>query len=196
MGLGCIDPPPVKEDPKELICNLKLKLKLTKVKAEKKINEKNREIEKCKELAEFNLKNGNKTEAKKQIEEKQLKQKIIEILHLKIDIIDDQIMLLESVEVNQDITGIIDSIDKKISKVNLDIENGELEENARQMLKEENNKRRIDEELVGEIKQSNEEDLNLLEELKQLEAEVNEWSKGKIENLVNEYDYFFQRAIM
>ena len=174
MGLGCIDPPPVKEDPKELICNLKLKLKLTKVKAEKKINEKNREIEKCKELAEFNLKNGNKTEAKKQIEEKQLKQKIIEILHLKIYIIDDQIMLLESVEVNQDITGIIDSIDKKISKVNLDIENGELEENARQMLKEENNKRRIDEELVGEIKQSNEEDLNLLEELKQLEAEVND----------------------
>ena len=64
------------------------------------------------------------------------------------------------------------------------------------MLKEEKNKRRIDEELVGEIKQSNEEDLNLLEELKQLEAEVNEWSKGKIENLVNEYDYFFQRAIM
>ena len=42
------------------------------------------------------------------------------------------------------------------------------------MLKEKNYKRKINEELSGEINQSNEEDLNVLEELKQLEAEVND----------------------
>ena len=170
MGLCCT----VDEDPKELINNLKLKLKSTKTKAETKIDEKNKEIEKCKELAKFNLKNGNKKEAKDQIEEKQKDQKIIEILQVKIGIIDDLILELENTEVNQDITGIIDSITKKNKKIDFDIENRKLVDEAGKMLKEENNKRKINEELNGEINQSNEEDLNVLEELKQLEAEVND----------------------
>ena len=151
MGLCCN----VEEDPKELINNMKLKLKATKTKAEIKIVEKNKEIEKCKELAKFDLKNGNKKEAKNQIGEKQLKQKIIEILQVKIGIIDDQILELENTEVNQDITGIINSIDKKIKKIEYDIDNRQLAEDAGKILKEENN------------------ELNVLEELKQLEAEVN-----------------------
>ena len=151
MGLCCN----VEEDPKELINNMKLKLKATKTKAETKIDEKNKEIEKYKELAKINLKNGNKKEAKDQIEEKQKDQKIIEILQVKIGIIDDLILELENTEVNQDITGIIDSIDKKIKKIEYDIDNRELAEKAGKILKEENN------------------DLNVLEELKQLEAEVN-----------------------
>ena len=108
MGLCCT----VDEDPKELINNLKLKLKSTKTKAETKIDEKNKEIEKYKELAKINLKNGNKEDAKEQIEEKQKDQKIIEILQVKIGIIDDLILELENIEVNQDKTGIIDSIKK------------------------------------------------------------------------------------
>ena len=40
MSLCYIDPPPVLEDPKELINNLKLKLKSTKAKSETKIDEK------------------------------------------------------------------------------------------------------------------------------------------------------------
>ena len=151
MGLCCN----VEEDPKELINNMKLKLKATKTKAETKIDEKNKEIEKCKELAKFNLKNGNKEEAENQIGPKQLNQKIIELLQVQIGIIDDQILELENTEVNQDITGIIDSIDKKIKKIEYDIDNRELAEKAGKILKEENN------------------DLNVLEELKQLEAEVN-----------------------
>ena len=151
MGLCCN----VEEDPKELINNMKLKLKATKTKAEIKIVEKNKEIEKCKELAKFNLKNGNKKEAENQIGPKQLNQKIIELLQVQIGIIDDQILELENTEVNQDIIGIIDSIDKKIKKIEYDIDNRELAEKAGEILKEENN------------------DLNVLEELKQLEAEVN-----------------------
>ena len=151
MGLCCT----VDEDPKELINNLKLKLKSTKTKAETKIDEKNKEIEGCKELAKINLKNGNKIEAIEQIEEKQKSQKIIEILQVKIGIIDDLILELENTEVNQDITGIIDSIDKKIKKIEYDIDNRELAEKAGKILEEENNK------------------LNILEELRQLEAEVN-----------------------
>ena len=151
MGLCCN----VEEDPKELINNMKLKLKATKTKAETKIDEKNKEIEKCKELAKFNLKNGNKEEAENQIGPKQLNQKIIELLQVQIGIIDDQILELENTEVNQDIIGIIDSIDKKIKKIEYDIDNRELAEKAGEILKEENN------------------DLNVLEELKQLEAEVN-----------------------
>ena len=168
MGLCCT----IEEDPKELIKNLKLKLKSTKTKAETKIDEKNKEIEKYKELAKFNLKNGNKTEAKKQIEEKQKSQKIIEILQLKIGIINDLILDLENTEANQDITGIIDSITKKISKIDLDIENRKLEGEAEELLEKENNKRKINEELSGVINQSNEEDLNVLEKLKQIEAEI------------------------
>ena len=170
MGLCCT----VDEDPKELINNLKLKLKSTKTKAETKIDEKNKEIEGCKELAKINLKNGNKIEAIDQIEEKQKSQKIIEILQVKIGIIDDLILELENTEVNQDITGIIDSITKKNKKIDLIIGNKELEVEAVKMLKEKNYKRKINEELSGEINQSNEEDLNVLEELKQLEAEVND----------------------
>ena len=151
MGLCCN----VEEDPKELINNMKLKLKATKTKAETKIDEKNKEIEKCKELAKFNLKNGNKEEAENQIGPKQLNQKIIELLQVQIGIIDDQILELENTEVNQDITGIIDSIDKKIKKIEYDIDNRELAEKAGKILEEENNK------------------LNILEELRQLEAEVN-----------------------
>ena len=145
----------VEEDHKELINNMKLKLKATKTKAEIKIVEKNKEIEKCKELAKFNLKNGNKEEAENQIGPKQLNQKIIELLQVQIGIIDDQILELENTEVNQDITGIIDSIDKKIKKIEYDIDNRELAEKAGKILEEENNK------------------LNILEELRQLEAEVN-----------------------
>ena len=152
MGLCCN----VEEDPKELINNMKLKLKATKTKAETKIDEKNKEIEKCKELAKFNLKNGNKKEANDQIGHKQLNQKIIELLQVQIGIIDDQILKLENTEVNQDITGIIDSIDKKIKKIEYDIDNRELAEKAGKILEEENNK------------------LNILEELRQLEAEVND----------------------
>ena len=170
MGLCCT----VDEDPKELINNLKLKLKSTKAKAETKIDEKNKGIEKYKELAKINLKNGNKIEAKEQIEEKQKDQKIIEILQVKIGIIDDLILELENTEVNQDITGIIDSITKKNKKIDLIIGNKELEVEAVKMLKEKNYKRKINEELSGEINQSNEEDLNVLEELKQLEAEIND----------------------
>ena len=161
MGLCCNVEEDPKElinnmkDPKELINNMKLKLKATKTKAETKIDEKNKEIEKCKELAKFNLKNGNEEEAKNQIGPKQLNQKIIELLQVQIGIIDDQILELENTEVNQDITGIIDSIDKKIKKIEYDIDNRELAEKAGEILKEENN------------------DLNVLEELKQLEAEVN-----------------------
>ena len=151
MGLCCN----VEEDPKELINNMKLKLKATKTKAEIKIVEKNKEIEKCKELAKFNLKNGNKEEAENKIGPKQLNQKIIELLQVQIGIIDDQILELENTEVNQDIIGIIDSIDKKIKKIEYDIDNRELAEKAGEILKEENN------------------ELNVLEELKQLEAEVN-----------------------
>ena len=170
MGLCCN----VEEDPKELINNMKLKLKATKTKAETKIDEKNKEIEKCKELAKFNLKNGNEEEAENQIGPKQLNQKIIELLQVQIGIIDDQILELENTEVNQDITGIIDSITKKNKKIDFDIENRKLVDEAGKMLKEENNKRKINEELSEEINQSNEEDLNVLEELKQLEAEVND----------------------
>ena len=170
MGLCCT----VDEDPKELINNLKLKLKSTKTKAETKIDEKNKEIEKYKELAKINIKNGNRKDARDQIEEKQKDQKIIEILQVKIGIIDDLILELENTEVNQDITGIIDSITKKNKKIDLIIGNKELEVEAVKMLKEKNYKRKINEELSGEINQSDEEDLNVLEELKQLEAEVND----------------------
>ena len=59
-----------------------------------------------------------------------------------------------------------------ISKIDLEIENRKLEGEADEILEKENNKRKINEELSGVINQSNEEDLNVLEELKQIEAEI------------------------
>ena len=73
MGAGCTKEPRVNETNKrnnKLLMNLKISLKLKISQVETQIKEKNREIEKYKELAKTYLRNGNKFEAKRQLKKK------------------------------------------------------------------------------------------------------------------------------
>ena len=103
MGASCLKEPEVKES----IADLKIKLKLKISDIEIKINNKNKEVEKCKNQAKFYLKNGNKFEAKRQIKKKQFNQNIVEKYNTQIQILDEQLMTLETGELTKDISNTI-----------------------------------------------------------------------------------------
>ena len=158
MGASCSNPPKVKDEPKEAIKDMKRQLKAKKEDIELIIKKKDNEIEKLKEITLFYLKNGNELEAKKQIKDKQYKQEEIKILHSQTDILNDELNKLENWDVNGDIEFLSKSFKKAIVEVTIKIDSREMEKVIKKM--NENKK--------GE----NEENPDVLEELKQLKEEI------------------------
>ena len=170
MGTSCSKEPEVQESPADL--KIKLKLKISDI--EIRINNKNKEVEKCKKQAQAYLKSGNKFEAKRQIQKKQFNQNIVEKLYTQIKVLDDQLNILETADVNADITNTIKSVNAKIKEVNRNIDIRELEKAMDEL--NDNRQKQIDvnEEFKDVMNQANEEinDEDLSREIEKLEADM------------------------
>ena len=170
MGASCSKEPEVQESPADL--KIKLKLKISDI--EIRINNKNKEVEKCKNQAKAYLKSGNKFEAQRQIKKKQFNQNIVEKLYTQIKVLDDQLNLLETADVNADITNTIKSVNAKIKEVNRNIDIRELEKAMDEL--NDNRQKQIDvnEEFKDVMNQANEEinDEDLSKEIEKLEADM------------------------
>ena len=170
MGASCSKEPEVQESPADL--KIKLKQKISDI--EIRINNKNKEVEKCKKQAKAYLKSGNKFEAKRQIQKKQFNQNIVEKLYTQIKVLDDQLNILETADVNADITNTIKSVNAKIKEVNRNIDIRELEKAMDEL--NDNRQKQIDvnEEFKDVMNQANEEinDEDLSKEIEKLEADM------------------------
>ena len=171
----------------ESIMDVKIKLKLKVSEVESKINAKNKEIEKNKELARTYLKSGNKLEARRYLKKKQTAQKIVERLQSQIQILDDQLMILENIEVNKDISDTLKSVNEKMEQVTINIDIRELEKYVEQLneMKEINKDKQAE---IGEIiNQANEDDPDLSDEIELMEAELGgNIPRANNEQLVND----------
>ena len=185
MGTSCLDEPEVKES----IADMKIKLKLKISDIEIKINNKNKEVEKCQNQAKFYLKNGNKFEARRQIKKKQFNQKIVEKYNTQIQILDEQLMTLENVEVNKDISNTIKSINAKIKEVNQNIDIRELEKAMDELNENKEKNKEINEEINEVMNQANEDidDADLSKEIEKIEADMGlSFPKANTEKLDND----------
>lgn len=175
MGTGCTKEPAVidRTQNRKQISDLKIKLKLKVKEVESKIRDKNKEVEKYKESAKFQLKNGNKSEAKRFIKKKQFNQQISERLQNQVQVLDEQLMILENTEINQDITETITTVNAKIKQVTSNIDIRELEKAVEELEENRENQKIIGEEIGEALNQANEADPDISEELERLEAEMN-----------------------
>ena len=169
MGGSCSKEPQVQES----IMDMKIKVKLKTAEVENKINDKNKEVEKYQQQAKFYLKSGNKLEAKRQIQKKLNSQKIVERLSVQLKVLDDQLLILENVEVDRDITETIKTVNEKIKLVTNNTDIRELERIMDEMKDNKEIIRQDQEEFNEVINQANEEDADLSAELEQMEAEMN-----------------------
>ena len=169
MGGSCSKEPQVQES----IMDMKIKVKLKTAEVENKINDKNKEVEKYQQQAKFYLKSGNKLEAKRQIQKKLNSQKIVERLGVQLKVLDDQLLILENVEVDRDITETIKTVNEKIKLVTNNTDIRELERIMDEMKDNKEIIRQDQEEFNEVINQANEEDADLSAELEQMEAEMN-----------------------
>ena len=170
MGASCSKEPEVQESPADL--KIKLKLKISDI--EIRINNKNKEVEKCKKQAKAYLKSGNKFEAKRQIQKKQFNQNIVEKLYTQIKVLDDQLNILETADVNADITNTIKSVNAKIKEVNRNIDIRELEKAMDELNDNRQKQNDVNEEFNDVMNQANEEinDEDLSREIEKLEADM------------------------
>ena len=152
---------------------MKIKVKLKTAEVENKINDKNKEVEKYQQQAKFYLKSGNKLEAKRQIQKKLNSQKIVERLGVQLKVLDDQLLILENVEVDRDITETIKTVNEKIKLVTNNTDIRELERIMDEMKDNKEIIRQDQEEFNEVINQANEEEPDLSAELEQMEAEMN-----------------------
>ena len=185
MGASCSKEPEVQESPADL--KIKLKLKISDI--EIRINNKNKEVEKCKKQAKAYLKSGNKFEAKRQIQKKQFNQNIVEKLYTQIKILDDQLNLLETADVNADITNTIKSVNAKIKEVNRNIDIRELEKAMDELNENKEKNKEINEEFNEVMNQANEEidDEDLSKEIEKIEADMGRsFPKANTEKLDND----------
>ena len=169
MGGSCSKEPQVQES----IMDMKIKVKLKTAEVENKINDKNKEVEKYQQQAKFYLKSGNKLEAKRQIQKKLNSQKIVERLGVQLKVLDDQLLILENVEVDRDITETIKTVNEKIKLVTNNTDIRELERIMDEMKDNKEIIRQDQEEFNEVINQANEEEPDLSAELEQMEAEMN-----------------------
>ena len=169
MGGSCSKEPQVQES----IMDIKIKVKLKTAEVENKINDKNKEVEKYQQQAKFYLKSGNKLEAKRQIQKKLNSQKIVERLSVQLKVLDDQLLILENVEVDRDITETIKTVNEKIKLVTNNTDIRELERIMDEMKDNKEIIRQDQEEFNEVINQANEEEPDLSAELEQMEAEMN-----------------------
>ena len=169
MGGSCSKEPQVQES----IMDMKIKVKLKTAEVENKINDKNKEVEKYQQQAKFYLKSGNKLEAKRQIQKKLNSQKIVERLGVQLKVLDDQLLILENVEVDRDITETIKTVNEKIKLVTNNTDIRELERIMDEMKDNKEIIRQDQEEFNEVINQANEEEADLSAELEQMEAEIN-----------------------
>jgi hypothetical protein len=169
MGGSCSKEPQVQES----IMDMKIKVKLKTAEVENKINDKNKEVEKYQQQAKFYLKSGNKLEAKRQIQKKLNSQKIVERLGVQLKVLDDQLLILENVEVDRDITETIKTVNEKIKLVTNNTDIRELERIMDEMKDNKEIIRQDQEEFNEVINQANEEEADLSAELEQMEAEMN-----------------------
>jgi hypothetical protein len=169
MGGSCSKEPQVQES----IMDMKIKVKLKTAEVENKINDKNKEVEKYQQQAKFYLKSGNKLEAKRQIQKKLNSQKIVERLSVQLKVLDDQLLILENVEVDRDITETIKTVNEKIKLVTNNTDIRELERIMDEMKDNKEIIRQDQEEFNEVINQANEEEADLSAELEQMEAEMN-----------------------
>jgi hypothetical protein len=169
MGGSCSKEPQVQES----IMDMKIKVKLKTAEVENKINDKNKEVEKYQQQAKFYLKSGNKLEAKRQIQKKLNSQKIVERLSVQLKVLDDQLLILENVEVDRDITETIKTVNEKIKLVTNNTDIRELERIMDEMKDNKEIIRQDQEEFNEVINQANEEEPDLSAELEQMEAEMN-----------------------
>jgi hypothetical protein len=169
MGGSCSKDPQVQES----IMDMKIKVKLKTAEVENKINDKNKEVEKYQQQAKFYLKSGNKLEAKRQIQKKLNSQKIVERLGVQLKVLDDQLLILENVEVDRDITETIKTVNEKIKLVTNNTDIRELERIMDEMKDNKEIIRQDQEEFNEVINQANEEEADLSAELEQMEAEMN-----------------------
>ena len=169
MGGSCSKEPQVQES----IMDMKIKVKLKTAEVENKINDKNKEVEKYQQQAKFYLKSGNKLEAKRQIQKKLNSQKIVERLGVQLKVLDDQLLILENVEVDRDITETIKTVNEKIKLVTNNTDIRELERIMDEMKDNKEIIRQDQEEFNDVINQANEEEADLSAELEQMEAEMN-----------------------
>ena len=169
MGGSCSKEPQVQES----IMDMKIKVKLKTAEVENKINDKNKEVEKYQQQAKFYLKSGNKLEAKRQIQKKLNGQKIVERLGVQLKVLDDQLLILENVEVDRDITETIKTVNEKIKLVTNNTDIRELERIMDEMKDNKEIIRQDQEEFNEVINQANEEEADLSAELEQMEAEMN-----------------------
>ena len=169
MGGSCSKEPQVQES----IMDMKIKVKLKTAEVENKINDKNKEVEKYQQQAKFYLKSGNKLEAKRQIQKKLNSQKMVERLGVQLKVLDDQLLILENVEVDRDITETIKTVNEKIKLVTNNTDIRELERIMDEMKDNKEIIRQDQEEFNEVINQANEEEADLSAELEQMEAEMN-----------------------
>ena len=169
MGGSCSKEPQVQES----IMDMKIKVKIKTAEVENKINDKNKEVEKYQQQAKFYLKSGNKLEAKRQIQKKLNSQKIVERLSVQLKVLDDQLLILENVEVDRDITETIKTVNEKIKLVTNNTDIRELERIMDEMKDNKEIIRQDQEEFNEVINQANEEEPDLSAELEQMEAEMN-----------------------
>ena len=169
MGGSCSKEPQVQES----IMDMKIKVKLKTAEVENKINDKNKKVEKYQQQAKFYLKSGNKLEAKRQIQKKLNSQKIVERLGVQLKVLDDQLLILENVEVDRDITETIKTVNEKIKLVTNNTDIRELERIMDEMKDNKEIIRQDQEEFNEVINQANEEEPDLSAELEQMEAEMN-----------------------
>ena len=184
--MGCVDPPKQNTNNTQLVMDTKIQIKLKIAEVESKINAKNKEIEKYKESAKFHLKNGNKSEAKRQLKKKQFNQKIAEKLQSHVQILDDQMMVLENTEVNQDIAQTLKTVNEKIKQATGNIDIRELEKAIDDMEENREKQRELNEDFNEALNRANDEDPDISAELEQLEAEMNNLPKANTEKLAKD----------
>ena len=178
MGAGCSKEPrvidnDVKKRNNKMLMNLKISLKLKITDIETRKREKEKELERCQESARAFLKNGNKFEAKRQLKKKKFNEEIIQKFNTQIQVLDEQHMLLETTEINQDITDTIKKVNDKIKQVTNNIDVRELEKVIEDMNEHKEIHKQINEEINEAMNEANnDQDADLSDELEQLEAEM------------------------